>query len=48
MEMLQVLNRQGLTVILVTHEPHIADYAARKLALVDGRLVADQQIANAA
>lgn len=49
MEMLQSLNRQGLTVILVTHEPNIADYAAHKLALADGRLVADnQQIANAA
>jgi len=49
MEMLQSLNRNGLTVILITHEPHIAKYAARTVVLRDGRIVADdQRIANAA
>ncbi|MCL5107411.1 MAG: ABC transporter ATP-binding protein [Chloroflexi bacterium] len=42
MGILQSLNRQqGLTVIVVTHEPDVAAYANRMLTLRDGKLVGD-------
>ena len=42
MSILQRLNReQGLTVILVTHEPDVAAYAQRILTVRDGLLVSD-------
>ncbi len=42
MRILQRLNReQGLTVVLVTHEPDIAEYAQRVLTMRDGLLVSD-------
>ena len=39
--LLQRLNRQGLTIVLVTHEPDIANYASRRLVFRDGRLRTD-------
>jgi putative ABC transport system ATP-binding protein len=41
MELLRNLNREGLTVILVTHEPDIAAHADRQIHFKDGRIVAD-------
>ena len=42
MQILQRLNReQGLTVVLVTHEHDIAEYAQRVLTMRDGLLVGD-------
>jgi putative ABC transport system ATP-binding protein len=39
MELLAGLNRsRGLTVIMVTHEPHMAEFASRTLHFVDGRI----------
>ena len=35
------LNRKGITVILVTHEPDIASYARRKILFRDGKIVDD-------
>ena len=35
------LNEDGITVILVTHEPDIADCARRKIAFRDGKIVDD-------
>lgn len=35
------LNREGITVILVTHEPDIAEHARRKLVFRDGKIVDD-------
>ncbi|MDE3156633.1 MAG: ABC transporter permease [Acidobacteriota bacterium] len=44
MDTLAALNReQGLTIVLVTHEPDIAAYADRVLTMVDGELVSDQR-----
>jgi len=34
------LHREGKTVILVTHDPKIAEYAQRTIQLEDGRIVA--------
>jgi putative ABC transport system ATP-binding protein len=36
------LNRQGRTVVLVTHDPEVARYARRTLVLHDGRIVSDE------
>ena len=42
MDILASLNRkQGLTVIIVTHEPDVAAYAGRVLTLRDGQLISD-------
>ena len=35
------LNRQGITVIVVTHEPEVADWARRRILFRDGRIVED-------
>ena len=42
MALLQALNRQGMTVVLVTHEPDIARFARRILAFRDGHVVQDE------
>jgi len=41
MALLQALNREGMTVILVTHEADIASYAARLIRFLDGRVMSD-------
>jgi putative ABC transport system ATP-binding protein len=40
----QQMNRQGLTVVLVTHEPDIAGFATRVLSFRDGRLLQDRPV----
>ena len=42
MQLLTRLNEQGMTVVLVTHEPDIASYARRKIVFRDGRVVEDK------
>lgn len=37
-ELLENLNRQGVTLMLITHDPAIGGRAGRRLRLVDGRL----------
>ena len=46
MEVLQGLNDQGLTIVLVTHEPDIAGFAKRILVFRDGRIRKDERVAN--
>ncbi|MEW6999320.1 ABC transporter ATP-binding protein [Colwelliaceae bacterium BS250] len=41
MEMLQSLNDEGTTIIMVTHSPTHADYARRTINLFDGHVVAE-------
>lgn len=49
MEILQGLNdQQGLTVVIVTHEPDIAQYAKRALEFRDGKLRKDTVVQNRA
>jgi putative ABC transport system ATP-binding protein len=40
--LLQRLNREGLTIVLVTHEPDVARCASRALTFRDGKLLADE------
>jgi putative ABC transport system ATP-binding protein len=42
MGLFQELNRNGMTVVLVTHEADVARFARRILRFRDGRLVADE------
>jgi len=37
------LHEQGNTVLLVTHEPDIAEYAERQIVLRDGRVLSDER-----
>jgi putative ABC transport system ATP-binding protein len=46
MAILQQLNRGGITVVLVTHEPDIARFARRIVGFRDGRVVADERVAQ--
>ena len=41
MELLASMNREGKTIIMVTHDPGIAEYASRQVRLVDGRIQED-------
>jgi putative ABC transport system ATP-binding protein len=43
--LLQRLNRQGLTLVVVTHEPDVAAHASRVLTFRDGRLLGDERVA---
>ncbi len=43
-ELLEALNRQGITVLMVTHNPELAMRARRRLTLVDGRITEDSDV----
>ena len=45
MALFQALNEQGITVIIVTHEPDIAQYAHRVIDVRDGRIMRDHAVA---
>ena len=46
MALFQNLNRSGITIVLVTHEPDIACHARRILTFRDGRLIGDEPVAE--
>ena len=39
MELLRTINRQGITMVIVTHEPDIAARTDRIITLRDGRIL---------
>lgn len=41
MEIFQGLNEKGITVILVTHEPDIAEFTSRNIFFKDGNIIQD-------
>jgi putative ABC transport system ATP-binding protein len=44
MELLGAIHRErGMTMIMVTHDPHVAVHAARILRMIDGRMVAEEK-----
>jgi putative ABC transport system ATP-binding protein len=47
MEIFQRLNAErGITILLITHEHDIAEYATRVIAFRDGRIVSDEPVAR--
>ncbi|MGE5297870.1 MAG: ABC transporter ATP-binding protein [Acidobacteriaceae bacterium] len=46
MEILQHLNDEGRTIILVTHESDTASHAKRILKIKDGMIISDQKVKN--
>jgi putative ABC transport system ATP-binding protein len=46
MQLLAGLNAEGKTVIMVTHDDHVASFAKRTVTLRDGRIVADSRRAT--
>jgi putative ABC transport system ATP-binding protein len=46
MQIFQDLNEQGLTIVLVTHEPDIAHFAKRTVIFRDGRIRRDEPVQN--
>jgi putative ABC transport system ATP-binding protein len=47
MNLFDELHQSGNTVVLVTHEPDIAEHAWRKVLLRDGKVISDQPTARA-
>jgi putative ABC transport system ATP-binding protein len=43
MSLFDRLHAAGNTIIVVTHEPHIADHTRRIIHLSDGNIVKDEQ-----
>lgn len=46
MEIFQKLNEQGITIVLVTHERDIAQYAKRNIVFKDGKIKQDLEVKN--
>jgi putative ABC transport system ATP-binding protein len=46
MALFQDLNRGGITVVVVTHEPDIARYAGRNIHFRDGRVLKDEAVTD--
>jgi putative ABC transport system ATP-binding protein len=47
MDIFQRLKEErGITIILITHEPQVAEYGSRIIRFKDGRVVADQPNAS--
>ncbi|MCX6968165.1 MAG: ABC transporter ATP-binding protein [Verrucomicrobia bacterium] len=46
MSVFQRLNDEGITIIMVTHEPDIAAYTKRNIVMRDGRIQSDELVAH--
>jgi putative ABC transport system ATP-binding protein len=44
MEIFQKLNAEGLTIVLVTHEPDIAQFTKREIVFRDGQIKRDDAV----
>ncbi len=46
MGIFQKLNDEGITLVVVTHEPDIAEYAARRIVFRDGKVIEDAAVTS--
>ncbi|HKQ96806.1 MAG TPA: macrolide ABC transporter ATP-binding protein, partial [Candidatus Polarisedimenticolia bacterium] len=46
MAIVEALNDEGRTVVLITHEPDIAQHARRVVTMKDGQIVSDEVVRN--
>jgi putative ABC transport system ATP-binding protein len=46
MALFQELNKQGRTIVFVTHEPDIASFSSRTITLKDGKIIKDSRNEN--
>jgi putative ABC transport system ATP-binding protein len=46
MALFQELNEEGVTIVIVTHEPEVAVYAKRVVEVRDGRIIRDHPVEN--
>jgi putative ABC transport system ATP-binding protein len=44
MELFKNLNKSGNTIVLITHDEHIAIQAQRMLRILDGMIVEDREV----
>lgn len=44
MQIFQELNEEGITIVMVTHEPEIGRHCKRTVYIKDGRVVGDEQV----
>ena len=42
-DIFQKLNRDGLTILMVTHEPDVAQFVTRKVVMSDGAIISDKK-----
>jgi putative ABC transport system ATP-binding protein len=47
MALFRALNKAGRTVVLITHNPEVAEVATRRIHLLDGKVVDEEQAASA-
>ena len=43
MRLMQELNRDGITIIVITHDEEVAAYANRVIEFRDGKIIADKR-----
>ena len=48
LKLLLALNSQGATIVIITHDHGVADRLPRRIQLVDGRILADQNVPEVA
>ncbi|MGH8094484.1 MAG: hypothetical protein ACREIF_13610 [Chthoniobacterales bacterium] len=46
MDIFQKLNDRGITIVMVTHETHIASYVKRNIVMLDGRVQSNEPVAR--
>jgi len=46
MQLFQQLNAEGVTLLIVTHDPRVAQHATRTVEMRDGRIIADRPVTD--